>query len=97
MDNGTKYQRCANEAQYNRRKFIALSKECGLPSSYLSQYDRDVHTASVAQGADDWTIAKAFLWPVFLVPIVLMLCVLGVAIWDVLARYSDMLLQHMVK
>ena len=73
------YRQTVNKAQYNRKKFIALAKQNGLPAEYVDQYDRDVQVATNAQ-AGGWSWSRAFMWPVFLVPVLAMVCILLLAI-----------------
>ena len=79
MSNDEVYMKLANKAQYNRKQFIALAKQSGLPAEYVDQYDRDTQVATNAQ-AGGWSWSRAFVWPVFLAPILAMACILLLAI-----------------
>lgn len=67
MDEQEVYMKLANQAQYS------------LPAEYVDQYDRDTQVATNAQ-AGGWSWGRAFMWPVFLAPILAMACVLLLAI-----------------
>lgn len=94
MDNDDIYRRTANKAQYNRKQFIALAKQNGLPAEYVDQYDRDTQVATNAQ-AGGWSWGRAFMWPVFLAPILVMGCVLLIAIVWRLQTASDLFWSHL--
>ena len=94
MDKDDVYRRTANKAQYNRKQFIALAKENDLPAEYVDQYDRDTQVATNAQ-AGGWSWGRAFMWPVFLAPILAMAWILFEAISWVLHRASVLFWSHL--